>query len=242
MLYATTPTLKVIALDAATGREIWKFDPGGGAGTGGRFRHRGVTVYRDRVFVTYRSYLWALDRKTGRPIRSFGSDGRIDLREGLDQPAERLTVSASTPGAIFEDLLIMGSSRAGDAAGIAGPHPRVRREQREGAMDLPHGAEAGRVRIRHVAARRIPDRRRRQRVGGRDGRPEKRDGLRRHRIGVVRFLRRFAARRQPVRRLRSRARRAHRQTYLALPGHSPRRLGLGLPCGAESRDRDSQRP
>ena len=110
MLYATTPTLKVIALDAATGREIWKFDPGGGAGTGGRFRHRGVTVHRDRVFVTYRSYLWALDRKTGRPIRSFGSDGRIDLREGLDQPAERLTVSASTPGAIFEDLLIMGSS------------------------------------------------------------------------------------------------------------------------------------
>jgi len=51
MLYATTPTLKVIALDAATGREIWKFDPGGGAGTGGRFRHRGVTVHRDRVFV-----------------------------------------------------------------------------------------------------------------------------------------------------------------------------------------------
>ena len=109
-LYATTPTLKVVAVDAATGREIWKFDPSAGAGTGGRFRHRGVTVHKDRVFVTYRSYLWALDRKTGRPIRSFGSDGRIDLREGLDQPSERLTVSASTPGAIFEDLLIMGSS------------------------------------------------------------------------------------------------------------------------------------
>jgi quinoprotein glucose dehydrogenase len=110
VLYATTPTLKVIALDAATGREIWKFDPSGGAATGGRFRHRGVTVNKDRVFVTYRSYLWALDRKTGQPIRSFGSGGRVDLREGLDQPAERLTVSASTPGAIFEDLLIMGSS------------------------------------------------------------------------------------------------------------------------------------
>ena len=109
-LYATTPTLKVVALDAATGREIWKFDPSAGAGTGGRFRHRGVTVHKDRVFVTYRGYLWALDRNTGQPIRSFGSDGRIDLREGLDQPSERLTVSASTPGAIFEDLLIMGSS------------------------------------------------------------------------------------------------------------------------------------
>src|SRR6266536_6324683 len=42
LLYATTPTLKVVALDAATGRERWKFDPSGGAGTTGRFRHRGV--------------------------------------------------------------------------------------------------------------------------------------------------------------------------------------------------------
>ena len=110
LLYVTTPTLKVVALDAATGREIWKFDPGGGAPSGGRFRHRGVVVDRDRVFVTYRNYLWALDRKTGEPIRSFGADGRIDLRDGLDQPAEKLSVSASTPGVIFEDLLIMGST------------------------------------------------------------------------------------------------------------------------------------
>ena len=109
-LYATTPTLKVIALDAATGREIWKFDPGGGATGAARFRHRGVTVHKDRVFVTYRSFLWALDRTTGTPIASFGANGRVDLREGLDQPAEKLTVSASTPGVVFEDLLIMGSS------------------------------------------------------------------------------------------------------------------------------------
>ncbi|HTK28611.1 MAG TPA: pyrroloquinoline quinone-dependent dehydrogenase [Vicinamibacterales bacterium] len=109
-LYVTTPTLKVVALDAATGRELWKFDPSGGVPSGSRFRHRGVVVDRDRVFVTYRNFLWALDRKTGEPIPSFGADGRIDLREGLDQPAEKLTVSASTPGVVFEDLLIMGST------------------------------------------------------------------------------------------------------------------------------------
>jgi len=110
VLYATTPTLKVIAIDATNGREIWKFDPSRGAAAGGRFRHRGVTVYKDRVFVTYRSFLWALDKKNGQPIPTFGSGGRIDLRENLDQPAEKLTVSASTPGVVFEDLLIMGSS------------------------------------------------------------------------------------------------------------------------------------
>src|SRR6185312_11897298 len=82
VLYATTPTLKVVALDAATGREIWKFDPGGGSSALTRFRHRGVTVYADRVFVTYRSFLWALDKKTGQPIASFGAGGKIDLREG----------------------------------------------------------------------------------------------------------------------------------------------------------------
>jgi quinoprotein glucose dehydrogenase len=110
VLYATTPTLKVVAIDAATGRELWLFDPSGGAGPRARFRHRGVTVHRDRVFVTYRNVLFALDRKTGQPITSFGTAGRVDLREGLGMPAERATVSASTPGAIFDDLLILGSS------------------------------------------------------------------------------------------------------------------------------------
>lgn len=110
VLYATTPKLRVIALNAATGQEIWAFDPSGGVAAQRRYRHRGVTVYQDRVFFTYRNFLYALNRKTGKPIPSFGSEGRIDLREGLDRPADKLSVSASSPGVIFEDMLIMGST------------------------------------------------------------------------------------------------------------------------------------
>lgn len=110
VLYATTPAMKVVALNAATGAEIWRYDLSGGANSTARFRHRGVTVHDDRVFVTYRNFLFALDRKTGQPIASFGTNGRIDLREGLGRPAERLSVSASTPGVVFEDLLILPSS------------------------------------------------------------------------------------------------------------------------------------
>jgi len=110
VLYATTPAMKVVAIDAETGAERWKFDPGLGSGVQTRFRHRGVTVTNDRVLVTYRNFLWALDRKTGKPIPSFGAGGRIDLRENLDQPAERITISASTPVSIFEDMIIMGST------------------------------------------------------------------------------------------------------------------------------------
>ena len=110
VLYATTPRMHVVALDARTGREVWKFDPGHGETVQRRFRHRGVTVYKDRVLVTYRNLLWALDRKTGQPIQKFGDDGHIDLRKGLDRPFETLSVSASSPGVIFEDMIILGST------------------------------------------------------------------------------------------------------------------------------------
>ncbi len=47
VLYATTPKMRVIALDAATGRELWSYDPANGAGGQRRYRHRGVTVYQE---------------------------------------------------------------------------------------------------------------------------------------------------------------------------------------------------
>ena len=110
VLYATTPKLHVFALDAATGRELWTFDPNGGKPPASRFRHRGVVVTGDRVLFTYRNMLWALDKKTGQPIRSFGVDGAVDMREGLGRPVAGVTVSASTPGVVFEDMLIVGST------------------------------------------------------------------------------------------------------------------------------------
>ena len=110
VLYATTPKLRVVALDAATGRELWSFDPNVIDNRPGRYRHRGVTVDHGRVFVTHRNHLWALDQRTGQPIPSFGENGRVDLRQGLGRPFETLSVSASTPGVIFEDLYIVGSS------------------------------------------------------------------------------------------------------------------------------------
>ncbi len=110
VLYATTPTMQVVAVNAATGTELWKYDPSGGTSARTRFRHRGVAVHADRVFVTYRNFLISLDKATGRPVPGFGADGRVDLREGLGRPAAGLSVSASTPGVVFEDLLILPSS------------------------------------------------------------------------------------------------------------------------------------
>jgi quinoprotein glucose dehydrogenase len=69
-------------------------------------------VHKDRVFVTQRNRLWALDKRTGQPILTFGDSGRVDLRQGLGRTADNLSVSASSPGVVFEDMLIIGSSVA----------------------------------------------------------------------------------------------------------------------------------
>jgi quinoprotein glucose dehydrogenase len=114
VMYATTPKLRVIALDAATGKLIWSFDPNEGRKVTGKMRNRGVTYWSDgqdsRLFVGYRNLLYALDAKTGQPVKGFGANGAIDVRQGLGRASvEGLTVMITTPGAIYKDLLITGS-------------------------------------------------------------------------------------------------------------------------------------
>jgi quinoprotein glucose dehydrogenase len=114
VLYTATPTRKVIALDAATGREIWQWDPAIGRGAGAR-RQRGLVFWQNedggeqRIFTGARNYLYALDPKTGRPIRTFGDNGSIHLGQGLDEEAPP-NVTLNTPGVIHRDLLIFGIS------------------------------------------------------------------------------------------------------------------------------------
>lgn len=110
VLYATTPKVNVVALNAATGKLLWRFDPNNGAPPTSRIRHRGVTLANDRVIFNYRNRLYALDKRTGVPIRTFGDSGWVDLRAGLGRPVEGLSVSASSPGVVFDNLFIIGSS------------------------------------------------------------------------------------------------------------------------------------
>jgi quinoprotein glucose dehydrogenase len=146
ILYATTPKMRVVALDAATGREVWSFDPSQGTSPTRHFRHRGVTLYKDRVFFTYRNFLYALDRRTGHPIQPFGDDGRIDLRKGLDRPPESVSISASSPGVIFEDMIILPSTVPETLPGSPG-HIRAfdvnTGKQRWMFHTIPHPGEFG---------------------------------------------------------------------------------------------------
>lgn len=111
-MYVVTPELKVASLDAATGEQIWLFDPMEGEET--EDVNRAVTYWEEgddkRIFFTPNFNLYALDAETGQPITTFGNDGAVDMREGIHDDPEKLSVKASSPPMLFKDLLILGST------------------------------------------------------------------------------------------------------------------------------------
>jgi quinoprotein glucose dehydrogenase len=122
ILYSTTPGLDVVALRAATGEEIWRFDPYGARGVQRRDPevNRGVVYWQDRndrrILFTQGDHLFALDARTGRPIPGFGRGGSVDLGEGLGRTTDGEYLVATSPGVIYHDLLIQGT-RVGEARG-----------------------------------------------------------------------------------------------------------------------------
>ena len=114
LLYATTPKLNVFALDAATGEEVWRFDPfevlGGENSWAGT--NRGVSYWEEgedkRILFSAGHWLMAVNALTGEPITSFGDNGKVDLRKDLDTDLEDFLLTSNSPGVVFEDKLILG--------------------------------------------------------------------------------------------------------------------------------------
>jgi quinoprotein glucose dehydrogenase len=121
VLYGISPALRAFALDAATGAELWSFDPAARERPG-LAPSRGLAYWAsgddERVFFGAGVHLWALNARTGEPIAGFGDGGRIDLREGLGRDPNKQWVAATTPPAIYRDLLLIGGrvSELGDAS------------------------------------------------------------------------------------------------------------------------------
>ena len=127
LVYATSPTLDVFALNGVNGKEIWRTSPsqylaeseipGPGMGVSRGLVHT-ITKNGPTIFSSSGPYLFAINAETGAIRTDFGENGMIDLRKGLGEQHENAFVVSNTPGAIYEDLLIMGC-RVSESDGAA---------------------------------------------------------------------------------------------------------------------------
>nr|WP_232073931.1 PQQ-binding-like beta-propeller repeat protein [Spirosoma aureum] len=123
ILYGTTPELKLFALKAGTGEQLWKFEP---SKSDRLNSNRGVVYWESgndkRILYTVGSSLYAVNAENGQGILSFGTNGKTDLHEGLqtnmDHDVSKLSVNATSPGIVYRNTFIIGSSvsESGDAA------------------------------------------------------------------------------------------------------------------------------
>ena len=154
---------RIAALDATTGKELWSHPVEVGAPG-----NRGINYWesRDRsdrrLLFGAAGTLRAIDARTGAPIKTFGKDGHVDMREGALRP---LGGPSGTPGRVFENLFI---SRIESGEGYGSTPGDIR------AFDVVTGRlvwtfhtipHHGRIRLRHVARRRVQVGRRRQCLG-----------------------------------------------------------------------------
>lgn len=115
LMYFTTPKLNAVALNAATGEEVWVFESSAYNEDSKVFRgrSRGVTYWEGaegkRIFHFVNNRVYALDAKTGTLITSFGEEGFIDLRENLSVEAATASIEVTTPGIIYGNFLIVTS-------------------------------------------------------------------------------------------------------------------------------------
>jgi len=123
ILYATTASVEVFALDAAKGREKWRYR--NARDTQWFSKSRGVVYWEDgedkRILFAAGHFLYALDAMKGTLIQSFGDSGYVDLKTGLGENMEDKFVAAPTPGTVYKDFIIMPlhlSESAGAAPGF----------------------------------------------------------------------------------------------------------------------------
>src|SRR5829696_5534847 len=117
VLYVSTSLSQVAAIDSATGNTLWVYDPEtwkNGTPSNNGFVHRGVAYWAGEdeqrvLFGTGDGYLICLNAQTGKPMPTFGQQGRIDLTQGLGRAVDRRLYGVSSPPIICRDVVVMGS-------------------------------------------------------------------------------------------------------------------------------------
>lgn len=120
IVYTATPYSRVVALDGASGKPLWTFDPDRIHDKQADGDQRGLMFWRDgeegRILTMKGSYLYTLDALSGELVSSFGEGGWIHLGENMDVEYTP-KVYLNTPGHIYKDMIIIGGNVAENVPG-----------------------------------------------------------------------------------------------------------------------------
>ena len=167
VIYGRGRNGSIVAVDAKTGKELWVRENMNGMTKRGMMYWESRDGRDQRLIFAMNDLLQELDAKTGKSIMSFGTNGVVDLRVGIDgrDPATMTNIASRTPGEVFENLLILGAFTGRRLHVAARRYSRLRRAHRQARLDLPHRPAARRVRLRHLAEGRVEVRRRHEHLG-----------------------------------------------------------------------------
>jgi quinoprotein glucose dehydrogenase len=120
ILYGVSANTQAFAINAATGKEIWKTNVSDNGGT----TSRGLTYWTDRkdqvIFFGAGQWLYALNAKSGKPMPRFGQNGRIDLLPGVQRPGADEYIRPNTPNTVYKDLIIVGARLSENQGALLG--------------------------------------------------------------------------------------------------------------------------
>ncbi|MBI4657322.1 MAG: PQQ-binding-like beta-propeller repeat protein [Verrucomicrobia bacterium] len=130
VFFGTTALQVVVALEAATGRELWRFDPKKSGRSNTRdVRHRGLVYWaragERRLILAQDHFLYAIAPDSGKLIESFGEGGMLDFKKGWASERGEFLLNSGTPGVVYEDLYIMPVRTTESHAGAAPGHVRA---------------------------------------------------------------------------------------------------------------------
>ena len=141
LLYITTQTSRVVALEPETGREIWSFDPHVVRGV----ENQGVAYWpgdQERpsrlLLTTGDDMLYAIDAKAGKPVMEFGDNGVVNLRTGMTERFPKATYEFSSPPAIYRNLAIVAPSTQENVSRSERRSSRIRCAHRQTRLAVSH--------------------------------------------------------------------------------------------------------
>jgi quinoprotein glucose dehydrogenase len=113
-MYVLAKNHSVVALDGATGKERWVHRAKGEPAERGLNFWQNADGSDERLVTVESGFLTTIDARTGRTVSSFGDNGFVDLRIGLDRDGVS-PVIGSNPGRIFENLVIVPLKAVGQS-------------------------------------------------------------------------------------------------------------------------------